>query len=76
MAWAVISIPDGLPVIDVTGTAPLCGLPVTESNNGYGMRVTRVSAPQQGLAVRFVLTTLQERAVEDDGDQPLAEQGA
>jgi len=48
----------GVPVVDVTATAPKQGLPVTEAANGYGIRVTKVAAGQLGLAVTFVVPPL------------------
>ena len=43
----------GLPVADVTATAPKLGLPVKEATNGYGIAVTKVAAGKPGLAVTY-----------------------
>jgi hypothetical protein len=43
----------GIPVVDVTGTKPLLGLPVTEATNGRGTAVTKVTG-KPGLPVTFV----------------------
>jgi len=43
MGWPVVTVAaGGLPVIDVTGTFPRLGLPVTEALNGHGVPVTKV----------------------------------
>jgi hypothetical protein len=52
MALPVVTVAaGGLPVIDVTATAPRLGLPVTEALNGRGTAVTKVAA--NGLPVTF-----------------------
>jgi len=50
----------GIPVVDVTATAPKQGLPVTESTSTpkYGIKVTKVAAGQLGLAVTYVVPPL------------------
>ena len=54
MATPVITVASrGLPVVDVTATAAKLGVPVTESTSGYGVPVTKVTLPQQGMAVTF-----------------------
>ena len=60
MATAVITVASGgLPVIDVTATAPRLGLPVTEAlaSGGvkHGIPVTKVAA--NGLPVTFVVVS-------------------
>ena len=60
MATAVITVASGgLPVIDVTATAPRLGLPVTEAiaSGGvkHGVAVTKVAA--NGLPVTFVVVS-------------------
>lgn len=56
MAVAVVTVASGgLSVIDVTATTPKLGLPVTESLNGRGIPVTKVTLPRGGLPVTFVL---------------------
>jgi hypothetical protein len=45
MSMPVVTVATGgLPVVDVTATKPLLGLPVTEAANGRGVAVTRVAA--------------------------------
>jgi len=52
MALPVVTVAaGGLPVIDVTATAPRLGLPVTEASNGRGTAVTKVAV--NGLPVTF-----------------------
>jgi hypothetical protein len=46
----------GMPVVDVTATKPLLGLPVAEAANGYGVPVTKVAA--YGVPVTFVAPPL------------------
>ena len=54
MATAVITVASGgLPVIDVTATAPRVGLPVTEA--ARGIPVTKVAV--NGLPVTFVVVS-------------------
>jgi hypothetical protein len=54
MAVAVVTVASGgLPVIDVTATAPGLGLPVTEAPSG--IPVTKVTLPAGGLPVTFVV---------------------
>jgi hypothetical protein len=54
MAVAVVTVASGgLPVIDVTATAPRLGLPVTEATTG--IPVTKVTLPAGGLPVTFVV---------------------
>jgi hypothetical protein len=59
MARAVVTVASGgLPVVDVTATKPLLGLPVTEAANGMGRPVTKVTPAiggLNGLAVTFVV---------------------
>jgi hypothetical protein len=60
MATAVITVASGgLPVIDVTATAPNLGLPVTEAiavgGVKAGMAVTKVAA--NGVPVTFVVVS-------------------
>jgi hypothetical protein len=60
MATAVITVASGgLPVIDVTATAPKLGIPVTEAiavgGVKYGMPVTKVAA--NGVPVTFVVVS-------------------
>lgn len=56
MAVPVVTVASGgLPVVDVTVSSPKLGLPVSEAANGRGTAVTKVTAPQQGLAVTFVV---------------------
>jgi hypothetical protein len=43
----------GIAVVNVTATAPMRGLPVSESTNGRGVPVTQVAAGKPGLAVVF-----------------------
>ena len=55
MALAVTTVAaGGLPIIDVTGTKPLLGLPVTET--AKGIRVTKVAVA--GMAVTFVVPSV------------------
>ena len=55
MAKAVVTVAaGGLPVVDVTATSKN-GLPVSEAANGFGLRVTKVTAPAPGLAVSYVV---------------------
>jgi hypothetical protein len=49
---------NGMPVVDVTGTAPQLGMPVTEAANGRGIPVVKVAAGKAGLAVMFVAPPL------------------
>jgi len=56
MATAVVTVASGgLPVIDVTATAPRLGFPVTEVAAGRGMRVTKVAV--NGTPVTFVVVS-------------------
>jgi hypothetical protein len=60
MSVAVITVAaGGLPVVDVTATAPKLGMPVTEAvavgTLKFGIAVTKVVAPAPGLAVTFVV---------------------
>jgi len=56
MSTAVITVAaGGLPVVDVTATAPKLGLPVTESLSGRGIAVTKVAS--RGLPVTFVVVS-------------------
>lgn len=58
MALAVVTVAaGGLPVVDVTATKPLLGMPVTEAANGYGIAVTKV-ANGTGMPVTFVVPPL------------------
>jgi hypothetical protein len=44
MGWPVVTVASGgMPVIDVTATKPLLGLPVTEAANKFGRAVTKVA---------------------------------
>ena len=53
MALAVVTVASGgLPIVDVTATAPKLGLPVSEATRGIA--VTKVTAPNPGLAVTLV----------------------
>jgi hypothetical protein len=55
MAQPVVTVASGgLPVVDVTATKPLLGLPVSEAANGYGLAVTKVVG-KPGLPVTFVV---------------------
>jgi hypothetical protein len=61
MAFPVVTIvAGGLPVVDVTATAPKLGLPVSEApvpalpNYPKGLPVTKVAAGKPGLAVTYV----------------------
>jgi hypothetical protein len=55
MAWPVMTVPSGgIPVVNVTVLGPLIGVPATVVS-AYGMPVTVVTPPQQGLPVRFVV---------------------
>ena len=68
MGWPVVTVAaGGLPVIDVTGTFPRLGLPVTEALNGHGVPVTKVVAPRMALAVTFVVPPLLMLAGAADG---------
>jgi hypothetical protein len=52
MALPVVTVASGgIPVVDVTATAPKLGLPVTETTRG--IPVTKVTAPKPGLAVVY-----------------------
>jgi hypothetical protein len=54
MAKPVVTVAAvGLPVIDVTATKPLLGLPVSEASNGIGIAVTKVAIG--GVAVTYVV---------------------
>jgi hypothetical protein len=54
MSLPVVTIASGgLPVVDVTATAPKMGMPVTEAANGRGIAVTKVAAGKPGLAVVY-----------------------
>ncbi len=58
MAKAVVTVASGgLPVVDVTASAPRLGLAVSEatvvSGKAYGLAVTKVAAG--GLAVTYVV---------------------
>lgn len=55
MARAVVTVGSGgMPVVDVTATKPLLGLPVTEGGaGGYGRRVTKVTNGL-GIPVTYV----------------------
>jgi hypothetical protein len=58
----------GMPVVDVTATKPLLGMPVTEAANKYGLAVTKVAA--YGLPVTFVSPPLVRReTLGSDDDQ-------
>jgi hypothetical protein len=54
----------GLPVVDVTATAPKLGVPVSEAANGIA--VTKVSAVIGGLPVTYVTAPLLARGEEDE----------
>jgi hypothetical protein len=55
MGLAVVTVASGgLPVVDVTGTAPGLGVPVTEAGNGLGLAVTKVTLPRDGVPVTYV----------------------
>ena len=59
MGVPVVTVPSGgIPVVDVTATAPKQGLPVTEAANKYGIAVTKVAAGRLGLAVTYVVPPL------------------
>jgi len=69
MGWPVVTVAaGGLPVIDVTGTFPRLGLPVTEALNGRGTPVTKVVAPRMALAVTFVVPPLLMLAGTENGE--------
>jgi hypothetical protein len=54
MSLPVVTVPSGgLPVVNVTATPPMRGLPVSESPNGRGIPVTQVAAGKAALAVVF-----------------------
>jgi len=55
-------------VIDVTGTFPRLGVPVTEAANGRGTPVTKVVAPRMALAVTFVVPPLLMLAGTENGE--------
>ena len=68
MGWPVVTVASGgLPVIDVTGTFPRLGVPVSEAANGRGTPVTKVVAPRMALAVTFVVPPLLMLAGAADG---------
>jgi|SRR6187402_364126 hypothetical protein len=70
MGWPVVTVAaGGLPVIDVTGTFPRLGLPVTEALNGHGVPVTKVVAPRMALAVTFVVPPLLALAGTQDASE-------
>jgi hypothetical protein len=55
MALPVVTVASGgLPVVDVTATTPLLGLPVAEATNGRGLAVTKVVGGKPGLPVTYV----------------------
>ena len=59
MGIAVVTVASGgLPVVDVTATAPKLGVPVTEATNGKGIAITVVTLPKGGLPVTFVVPPL------------------
>lgn len=61
MGWPVVTVTSGgLPVVDVTATKPLLGMPVTEAANKYGVAVTKVAA--YGMPVTFVVAPLLREA--------------
>jgi hypothetical protein len=54
MAMPVVTVAaGGLPVVDVTSVPPMRGLPVTESTNGKGLAVTKVTGGKPGLPVVY-----------------------
>lgn len=56
MAVAVVTVASGgLPVIDVTATTPKLGVAISEAANGRGIAVTKVTLPQGGLPVTYVV---------------------
>lgn len=58
MGWPVVTVAaGGMPVVDVTATKPLLGMPVTEAANKYGVPVTKVTTGY-GLPVTFVAPPL------------------
>lgn len=59
MGMAVVTVASGgMPVVDVTATKPLLGMPVTEttSTTKVGIPVTKVTSG--GIAVRYVVPPL------------------
>lgn len=53
MSLPVVTVASGgIPVVDVTSTAPRTGLPVTEAANGRGIAVTKVVG-KPGLPVVY-----------------------
>jgi hypothetical protein len=56
MGLAVVTVASGgIPVVDVTATFPKFGMPVSEAASGYGVPVTKVTAPLPGLPVTYVV---------------------
>lgn len=57
MGLPVRQVPSGgMPVVDVSGTTPRLGLPVTTAANGYGIPITLVVT--YGIPVTFVVPPL------------------
>jgi len=74
MGWPVVTVAaGGLPVIDVTGTFPRLGVPVSEAANGRGTPVTKVVAPRMALAVTFVVPPLLMLATTEERDESKAD---